>query len=138
MKRISLLVVLFICIIYPINALERIDQFKWNARIILFRATGGIEEVLNRLRNVEYEIQDRGIYWFLFAGSHLETNYKGEIQENFYKETLQNYFNHAENNMILIGKDGNIKKISKNLDLQSIFDLIDTMPMRQLEMRQKH
>lgn len=40
--------------------------------------------------------------------------------------------------VILIGKDGGVKlKLRGQVDLREIFDLIDSMPMRQEEMRQK-
>ena len=137
MLRISFLVLFTICIFQPINALERINELEWSSRIILVRAFGESEEVLKALRKLDYEIQDRDIYWFVFTDENLETNYSGEIQENFYIDTLQTYFSDPETNMVLIGKDGSIKKKLKHLDLQVIFDLIDTMPMRQMEMREQ-
>jgi hypothetical protein len=40
--------------------------------------------------------------------------------------------------VILIGKDGGVKMVRENqVELREIFDLIDGMPMRQQEMRQK-
>ncbi|MFK7816853.1 MAG: DUF4174 domain-containing protein [Gammaproteobacteria bacterium] len=36
-----------------------------------------------------------------------------------------------------MGKDGDVKLKDKHLDFKSIFNLIDTMPMRQLEMKKK-
>ncbi|WP_202405758.1 MULTISPECIES: DUF4174 domain-containing protein [Halomonadaceae] len=37
--------------------------------------------------------------------------------------------------VVLIGKDGGVKQRSRGLDVAGIFSLIDTMPMRQREMR---
>ncbi len=136
MLRISFLVLFTICIFQPINALERINELEWSSRIILVRAFGESEEVLKALRKLDYEIQDRDIYWFVFIEENIETNYKDEIQENFHKDTLKTYFSDTETNVVLIGKDGGIKQKLKLLDLQGIFDLIDTMPMRQMEMRE--
>lgn len=40
--------------------------------------------------------------------------------------------------VVLIGKDGGVKLVrEQKTDLQEIFDLIDSMPMRQQEMREK-
>ncbi|MBT8125549.1 MAG: DUF4174 domain-containing protein, partial [Gammaproteobacteria bacterium] len=102
---------------------------------ILVRAIGESGEDLKALKKLDYEILDRDIYWFVFTDSSIETNYKGELQDNFYRVTLNNYFTDTETNVVLIGKDGGIKQKGKHLDLQGLFDLIDTMPMRQLEMR---
>jgi hypothetical protein len=43
-----------------------------------------------------------------------------------------------ETTMILVGKDGGDKlRTSEIVDLEQIFSLIDTMPMRRQEMRQR-
>ncbi len=138
MQRISFLVLFTICIFQPISALERISELEWSSRIILVRAFGESEEVLKVFRKLDSEIQDRHIYWFVFIEENLETNYKSEIQEDFHSDTLKTYFSDTETNVVLIGKDGGIKQKSKDLDLQGIFDLIDTMPMRQMEMRESN
>ena len=40
--------------------------------------------------------------------------------------------------VVLVGKDGGVKLVTnRDADLQSIFNLIDSMPMRQQEMRDK-
>ena len=91
---------------------------------------------MKALRKHDYEIQDRDIYWFVFIEKNIETNYKSEIKDNFLRETLKTYFSNTETNVVLIGKDGGIKKKLKHLDLQVIFDLIDRMPMRKMEMRE--
>jgi hypothetical protein len=39
--------------------------------------------------------------------------------------------------VLLIGKDGNLKARSTDLDLEATFDLIDQMPMRREELRRK-
>lgn len=135
MQRISFLALIMMCAYQPIYALESLSELEWNSRVILVRAIGESGEVLNALKKLDYEILDRDIYWFIFTGSSIETNYKGGLQENFYRDTLNNYFTDTETNVVLIGKDGGIKQEGKHLDLQGLFDLIDTMPMRQLEMR---
>ena len=137
-QRISFLVLFTICTFQPINALENINELEWSSRIILIRAFGESNEVLNAVRRLDNEIKDRNIYWFVFIEKNIETNYKGEIQMKFHRDTLKAYFSDAETNVVLVGKDSGIKQKSKHLDLQDIFDLIDTMPMRQLEMRENN
>ena len=39
--------------------------------------------------------------------------------------------------IVLIGKDGGVKLRSDDAGLDQIFDLIDSMPMRQAEMREQ-
>ena len=135
MQRILFLVILTIFAYQPVYALENINELEWSSRIILVRVPEDSQEVLNALKKLNYEIQDRDIYWFVFTGKSIETNYEGKIKENFYRDTLDTYFSDSETNVILIGKDGGIKQKGKYLDLQGIFDLIDTMPMRQMEIR---
>ena len=136
MSRISFLIIFIVFAHQLAYALESIRELVWNSRIILVRATAESEELLNTLKKLDHEIQDRDIYWFVFSGKSIETNYQGDLLEKFYSDTLNKYFTNIETNVVLIGKDGDIKRKAENLDLQSLFDLIDTMPMRQLEMRQ--
>lgn len=135
MQRILFLLLSAICVYQPVYALESINELEWSSRIILVRVPEESQEVLNALKKLNYEIQDRDIYWFVFIKESIETNYEGKIKENFYRNTLDTYFSDSEINVILIGKDGGIKQKGKYLDLHGIFDLIDTMPMRQMEMR---
>ena len=37
--------------------------------------------------------------------------------------------------LLLIGKDGGVKKRTSTVSLEEVFSLIDTMPMRRREMR---
>ncbi len=134
MVRILFLVLLIIITCQPIYALESISELNWNSRIILIQEYEEPEKVLHALKKYDPEIRDRDIYWFVFLEKRVESNFNGEIKEKFYKESLDKYFSDTETNVVLIGKDGGVKKKGKDLDLEGIFDLIDTMPMRQMEM----
>jgi hypothetical protein len=138
MQRLSFLLLFVICVFHPIHALENIKELEWGFRIILVRAFGESQDVVKTFRKFDNEIDSRDIYWFLFNEDNIETNYKAEIQENFHRDTLKKYFSNKETNVVLLGKDGQIKQKSKCLDLQSILDLIDTMPMRKMEMRESN
>lgn len=116
-------------------ALESINELEWNSRVILVRTTSEPAGILNDLKFFEQEIQDRHIDWFIFFDSKIKTNYQGDLHEKLYSNTANQYFVDIKTNVVLIGKDGTIKQRREQLDLQSIFELIDMMPMRQLEMK---
>ncbi|MFK7816852.1 MAG: hypothetical protein AB8B92_11015 [Gammaproteobacteria bacterium] len=60
---------------------------EWNHRIILVHATGDSEEILRVFEMQDDDIQDRDIYWFIFLGESLKTNYQGELKEKFFSAT---------------------------------------------------
>ena len=134
MQRILFFVLLIIITCQPIYALESISELEWSSRIILIQEFEEPEKVLDALKKYDPEIRDRDIYWFVFLEKRVESNFNGEIKEKFYKDSLDKYFSDSETHVVLIGKDGGVKKKGKDLDLEGIFDLIDTMPMRQMEM----
>jgi hypothetical protein len=134
MLRIFTLIVALVCFQQTTQALESINDFKWDHRIILIRTSSDAEQILNALKQQVHEIKDRDIYWFVFSNESIESNYQCVLEENFYSNIFETYFVNDEIKTILIGKDGGIKNTSDTLDLQNLFDLIDTMPMRQLEM----
>lgn len=53
------------------------------------------------------------------------------IRSTYAKETQQTI------QVILIGKDGEVKKRNNKLELDALYSLIDTMPMRKQEMHEK-
>ena len=119
--------------------LERLDYFLWENRIILIKADDSEAAAGYRveLGSQIAEVDDRHLVWFIFTPDQLLTNYKGPLGPDFEKEAEARYFpdSGVGTEVILIGKDGGIAHRSQDLDLQYLFDLIDSMPMRQQEMR---
>ena len=114
--------------------LDSINQLKWDSRIILVRSINNLEEILFALKMADNEILDRHINWFVFSHNDIYTNYEGDIAESFQKDTVDKYFSADGFSIVLIGKDGGIKEKTKTLNLNAIFELIDSMPIRQIEM----
>lgn len=137
MIRVFFLIILAIYSHQLVYALENVNELEWKHRIILVHALAEPEESLHIFEKQDDEIHDRDIYWFIFLDDGIKTNYQGVLQKKFYDKTINSYFKDAEENVVLIGKDGGIKLKEKHLNLQSIFNLIDAMPMRQLEMKKK-
>lgn len=139
MRRTILPICLVITLPFIIQAksfiLEHVNQLKWENRIILIRSMNDINEILSVLKTAKTDIQDRHIYWFIFTKNKVYTNFKGKISNNFSENAKEKYFEDEEMATILIGKDGYIKNQDIELNLNFIFDLIDSMPMRQMEMK---
>jgi hypothetical protein len=116
-----------------VYAMENIRELEWQNRIILVRSDASAEDYAALLTHADNEIRDRHIYWFVFSGDQVTSNYPGHLSQNFIEETKK-YFRDDSNHVLLIGKDGGIKDRSSRMDLRKLFALIDTMPMRQAEM----
>lgn len=113
---------------------ENLSEFKWKNRIVLVRETG--DAGLNQLREAAGEIKDRDVVWFRLKNGALETNFGGELSENFAENLENEYFEKFEADAFLIGKDGTVKSKDEKLDLKNYFEQLDSMPMRQREMRE--
>ena len=120
------------------SILENINQLKWGSRIILVRSTNNLEETLSVLKMANRGIRERHIHWFVFSQSNIYTNYESNITNSFKKHTVEKYFSTDELDVVIIGKDGYVKRRAKNLNLNSIFELIDLMPMRKMEMKNNY
>lgn len=114
--------------------LEDLEKLKWRNRIILVGEDG--KKGLKNLRDAVEEINERDVIWFRLNDGKIETNYNGELAEDFADKLNENYFNKFSENVFLIGKDGTIKSKDNKLDLRNYFGQIDSMPMRQQEMKQ--
>lgn len=115
------------------NGLENINQLKWKNRIFLIKTSG--EEVINTLKEKSAGIDERHVIWFCLQDEKIITNYSGEIKPNFIAHLENDYFKKDYPLVLLIGKDGGIKSRDKVLSIRKYFELIDSMPMRQSEMK---
>ena len=115
--------------------LKSITELKWQHRIILIKEDTSCDQHIKSLINAKLEINDRHILWFLICNNKLETNYAGTVDSDFINNISNKFFVNNNDKVILIGKDGGVKRRTESLNLIGLFALIDTMPMRQSEMR---
>ena len=118
-------------------SLESLDQLRWQHRIILVSQPESCDEDISNLRSSVAEVLDRDILWFAFCAGGVATNFSGTLGEGFTQRVQQKYFDGDQPIAVLIGKDGGVKNQASSLDLIALNQQIDTMPMRQREMREK-
>jgi hypothetical protein len=124
----------------PERKLAGLEALRWQYRVILvFAHEPHRSNALANLAELEAEIEQRDIAWFVLGGDTLHTNYAGTLDKKLRETLMDNYFSPlpAETAVLLIGKDGTVKSRSTDLDLEATFGLIDQMPMRREEMRRK-
>jgi hypothetical protein len=117
-----------------VDTLKAVGELKWQNRVILVWPEGDARDEIAMLDGADPEIADRHILWFVLGPDSLTTNYPSAIGDDFVDETAARYRNEKESVVILVGKDGGVKRRSVRLDLDDLFALIDTMPMRRSEM----
>ena len=117
------------------SELSQIDSLIWKNRIVLIWSDNP-HLYTDILIESESDFRDRDIIWFLFNGSELLSNYAGQISEQFLDNTTKK-FSKYEKNVLLIGKDGGVKNSNHTLDLDYLFQRVDSMPMRMNEMKYK-
>lgn len=106
-------------------------DYRWEHRIIVIDENMEFaQQQLNQLLDEPDELTDRDLLVFLKRGKIL-------ICQNAEEEILEDIRDRYVG-ICLIGKDGGVKLRKDSLvDTRHIFDLIDSMPMRQSEMRKK-
>ena len=128
-------------IIYSIDMLENLSDLKWKYRILIISDVQNeiyLKEKMNDINKFSQEIIDRDLMIFYDNNENIYHNSK-LVSKSFKKSItslISQYQIHGR--MILIGKDGEVKKVFSSSDqIQEAFDLIDTMPMRKIEMRKE-
>lgn len=108
------------------------DPYRWKNRILVInQEMKGSQNQLDGFLQKTEELDDRDLLVFVQEGDRLICK-NAEIKP--LSTDTQNY-----PGVTLIGKDGGVKlKQDEMVDLQVIFDLIDSMPMRRSEMRRKN
>lgn len=114
------------------DVLEDVSALQWKYRLILVRDSTAAAAQLETARDA---IDERDIVWFVLTPTGVVSNYSVPLAADFGLRLQKKYFEDTETRVILIGKDGGIKAREASLDLQGLFALIDTMPMRRREMQ---
>lgn len=115
------------------SAANNVNDLVWQYRVLLIEPTAPHQPVFDYLQRFEAEIKDRDIAWFILEGEQISSNL-GAGHWTAIKQDKQNL--QCKRPVVLIGKDGGVKACEQVLEINTLFTLIDAMPMRQRE-RQK-
>jgi hypothetical protein len=139
----------FMSIAVTIGAPEKamsmdLTQFQWKNRLLFLFAPDGnyplFKNLQNQLMAQKAEVEDRDLVVFEVTAqgpSRMNTTSLDRQQA----DSIRDHFAVPRNtfSLILVGKDGGTKlKRHDQIDIAAVFELIDSMPMRQNEMRQKN
>jgi hypothetical protein len=117
-----------ICMIGSLHA-EPLTEYLWKRRVVLsFSAAKSTPERILLLKQIEQyqcEFDDRQmVHIDLIAGSS-----DHQLLSRRFSVPKKDF------NLVLLGKDGDVKLLTSQPSLENLLTLIDTMPMRQRELR---
>ena len=122
---------------------DPLKVFQWKNRLLIFFdetdehiwATKRIKSIRKRKK----EIEDRDMLVITVTPSGSFNIFDEKVVELPFHYILEKFkLKPASHYILLIGKDGNLKlKDSPYLDLDKVFTLIDSMPMRKAEIRSR-
>lgn len=122
---------------------QDIRQYQWKNRLLLLFAPSSesatFKKQYDHLTNKQEEVTERDLLifqLFLLGGQYDNGILTKEESQKLYKryEVPRDAFT-----LLLIGKDGGLKlRRSEFTEVNDIFNLIDSMPMRQAEMRRRN
>ena len=111
-------------------------DLEWKYRLILAKSNN-TRDIITIFKQHHEAIDDRKIAWFVINDNELHSNISTIISSSMRAE-LRNYLSQYENNdMVLIGYDGEAKSVENVFNLVNFFEEIDRMPIRQYEMKVK-
>ena len=118
-------------------------QFQWKNRLLFLFAPDNNHPLFKDLKGEiiiqQAEVEDRDLMVFEVLDRDPSKMNKANIDRQT-ADSIRDRFSVPSNkfSIILVGKDGGIKlKRDDHVSLKEVFELIDSMPMRQSEMRQK-
>ena len=118
---------------------QELSDFQWENRLLVMYADSNERSSINDqqlvFQDTKDQLEERKLILFHFDGSTLTKIYPSV--EQFKIEDIGIEFKHPYES-VLIGLDGGVKKRWKSVvSPEIIFDLIDSMPMRRAEIRNK-
>ena len=139
MRYITILLIITSLINSTLIWTQDLEPYKWEKRILLLKDTHFESDVLQvqltQLQSSPKKLQNRDLVIFIITD---ETVYDiSRINTKLHSFQIVKKYGLADfRGLLLIGKDGGIKlKESFVVNPESIFNLIDGMPMRQAEMK---
>jgi hypothetical protein len=145
LKPLLWMLVVFVIGVPPAATTSEINlsDYRWKHRLLFIFAPSTSDATFlaldRRLAQTALEIEDRDMIIFrIFENSPSRVSDKPLPPGD--AEALRRRFGIEAGRftVVLVGKDGGVKLVAhRDADLQSIFDLIDSMPMRRQEMRDK-
>ena len=113
------------------------EDFQWKNRILILKNFQN--DSLWFDKGLKEEIQNRKLLIFHFSGGiKLKSNFEEEIENAKFLEKLR-ADSESKTAWVLIGLDGGVKNSGNDFPLpKEIFRLIDSMPMRQSEMKKSN
>ena len=138
-----IVVIAFLTFVAKVDAAMDLNRYKWKNRLLFIFAPHDSHPLLIHLKNEasarNQEIVDRDLLIFeiLENGSSLvdSTRLENQMVRNIRQKFL---VSSGQFTVVLVGKDGGVKlRRDGQVKLDEIFSLIDAMPMRREEMRQK-
>ena len=137
-----IMVALIICATGETLSMD-LTQFQWKNRMLFILAQDGNHPLFKDLQSQvvaqKAEVDDRDLIVFEVPAQG-PARMNDSTLDRKEADSIRNHFaiTGDEFSLILVGKDGGIKlKRMDQVDLREVFKLIDSMPMRQNEMRQK-
>ncbi|MEO0436549.1 MAG: DUF4174 domain-containing protein [Pseudomonadota bacterium] len=113
------------------TGLEALSELRWRNRLILVANTEGSKEVIKTLQKNKAELDERDTVWIVIDEPSAHSNLLLALTLPVMEEVATIL---GESNVVLLGKDGGVKARASNLDLEKLYGLIDSMPMRRQEM----
>lgn len=110
------------------------SSHRWKHRVLVIDADRLDTHPAEQLAARTAGVMERHIIWYVLEGNQVTTNAEAVPDEAF-AAALRTYFQRTELAVVILGKDGGIKRVDERLNLESVFALIDGMPMRRREMR---
>lgn len=117
--------------------LDKLEQLHWKNRVLLILEANPSKQkqVAGSLQTNKKGIQERDLLWFHVGKSEIFSNISQEVSPGLIREVKSLLSEGSQ--IVLLGKDGDVKYRSTKLDLQEVFSRIDSMPMRRVEMQRR-
>ncbi|NNJ88186.1 MAG: DUF4174 domain-containing protein [Eudoraea sp.] len=134
MRQRLLLIIVFLLMNSMLQA-QDLKDFRWKNRILLIMEPEGDltkgKDQIELFSVYEQEMTERDLIIFVYDGKTMRDKTMKKLSSNVQNIPYKNF-----QGLILIGKDGGVKfKEGFTIDPMLIFEIIDSMPMRQSEIK---
>lgn len=133
--------ILLLILLSTVGTAQDLDTYQWKNRIILLKESDmesdWLKAQIKRLQSDMGELNERQLLVFIVSNESVYDIERNTVDLDA-QTLIQQFDLDAFSGLVLVGKDGGVKmKEDFIVNPKTIFELVDSMPMRKAEIRNR-
>jgi len=116
---------------------EPLQKYRWEYRLLIYNVSESDTETFQEAITTNHAALTERHVRLIALSAQIDSTLSLTLDSNSLAQVRKRLKENSETpTLYLIGKDGGLKQVTQKINIEPILQRIDSMPMRQAEMRQ--